>query len=401
MLKQSLFYRNRNYRLLYSGQFISLFGTMMTSVALPYQVYVETHSTIMVSLLSFFQLLPLLLTALLGGVLADRHHRRTLLLISEALLAIGCLLLVWNALLVSPRVLIIFVIAVLMAGITGLHRPALTGIVQQMVAKEDFIRIGVYGAFMWGIGMTVGPALGGLLIAHFGLVTAFFIDFLSFLISLLMIYKVNNVPDVVPAEDLSVWQSLRQGIGYAKSRQELMGTYFVDFIAMIFGMPNALFPAMAMSLGGVKVLGMLYAASAVGSLVVTPFATWAYKVKRHGMGVAVAAALWGVAIIFFGLSTHLWLALFFLAAAGGCDAVSGLFRSTMWNTIVPTELRGRLAGIEMISYLSGPRLGDMEAGLVAAAFGVTFSVVSGGILCIAGVAVCCYYMPKFWRYRSG
>jgi len=399
-MKDMLIFRNRNYALLYVGQFISLFGTMITSVALPYQIYKETHSTIMVGLLSLFQLLPLLVTALLGGVFADRHHRRTLLLIAESLLAIASLALMWNAFLTPPNISLIFIIAFLMAGVTGMHRPALTGIVQQIVAKEDFIRTGAYSGFMYGIGMTVGPAVGGLIIAHVDLATTFFIDFLTFLISLIAIYNINNIPKLVATEDLSIWASLKQGIRYAKSREELMGTYLVDFVAMIFGMPNALFPAIAQSLGGVKILGMLYAAPAVGALIITPFAKWAYGIKRHGAAIAIAAMLWGIAIIGLGLSHHLWLALFFLAFSGACDSVSGLFRSAMWNEIVPSELRGRLAGIEMISYLSGPRLGDTEAGLVAAAFGITASIISGGVLCIVGVGVCCYYLPKFWRYRA-
>lgn len=400
MIKRLLLYQNPKYCLLYLGQFISLIGTMITSVALPYQVYKETHSTIMVGLLSLFQLLPLLATALLGGVLADRHDRRKLLLLAETFLAIACLVLMGNALLTTPRIMVIFVLAVFMAGITGLHRPALTGIVQQIVAEEDFMRTGAYSGVMYGVGMIVGPALGGVIIAHAGLALTFFIDFLSFIVSLILIYSIKNISKIEVTEGLSVWRSLKQGLGYARSRQELIGTYSVDFVAMIFGMPNALFPAMAQSLGGVKVLGLLYAAPAVGALLLVPFMQLAIRVKRRGAAVAVAASFWGVAIILFGLSQQVWLSLFFLAIAGGADAVSGLFRSAMWNEIVPSELRGRLAGIEMISYLSGPRLGDMEAGLVAAAFGVTAAVVSGGVLCIVGVAACSYYLPKFWRYRS-
>ncbi len=397
-MKQLLIFRNRAYGLVFTGQFISLFGTMMTMVAVPYQVYHETQSTIMVGLLSVFQLLPLLGTALLGGVLADRYHRRKLLLITEFLLAIGCLALMANAFLSHPSIILIFMIAFVMAAIAGLQRPALTGLIQQIVAKEDFMRTGAYSSFTYGVGMIVGPAIAGIIMAHFGLAITFLIDFTSFIISLFSIYKIKSVSKIVNTEALSVWHSLKQGLQYAGSRQELLGTYFVDFVAMIFGMPNALFPAIALSLGGVKVLGLLYAASAIGSLAITPFMGILSKVKRHGAAIAVAASVWGIAIIFFGLSKQVWVVLLFLAIAGACDAASGFFRSVMWNEIVPQELRGRLAGIEMISYLSGPRLGDMEAGLVAAAFGVTVSVVSGGVLCVVGVAVCCYYLPKFWRY---
>lgn len=177
-----------------------------------------------------------------------------------------------------------------------------------------------------------------------------------------------------------------------------MGTYLVDMIAMIFGMPIALFPAIANGFGGPKVLGMLYAAPAIGSLIASLFSGVIKSVKLQGIGVTISAVLWGGAIIFFGLSTNFWLALFFLSLSGAFDAVSGIFRSIMWNEIIPNDYRGRLAGIEMISYLSGPRLGDAEAGLVAAKFGIDTSIISGGILCILGVGLVTCFMPKFLNY---
>jgi hypothetical protein len=153
-------------------------------------------------------------------------------------------------------------------------------------------------------------------------------------------------------------------------------------------------------LGGAKVLGLLYAAPAVGALLISLVSGWTQRIKRHGIAIAVAATLWGIFIIGFGLAKNLPLALAFLVLAGAADAVSGIFRDIVWNTIIPGELFGRLAGINMISYLSGPRLGDAEAGLVAAAFGVTASIVSGGVLCVIGVGICCYMLPKFWRYHA-
>lgn len=396
----SLLHRNRNFGLLYSGQFISFIGTMITSVALPYQIYYETHSTLMVGLLSFSQLLPLLFTALLGGALADRHHRRRLLLIAESCLALGCILLALNATLPAPHIWIIFVVATLMSAVNGLHRPALDSMTQQIVAKQDLHAVGALATFKFSLGMIAGPAIGGLLVAHFGIAATFVLDFASFMISLLALVLMSDMPKPVMTSDQSTWHALRQGFTYAASRQELIGTYLADFVAMIFGMPMALFPAIAQTFGGVKTLGMLYAAPAVGALVLSFFSGWTQRIKRHGVAIAVAAILWGVAIIFFGLATNLWIALFFLSLAGAFDTVSGIFRSVMWNETIPNELRGRLSGIEMISYLSGPKLGDTEAGLIAAAFGVTTSIVSGGILCVVGVAVCCYCLPKFWRYTA-
>lgn len=396
----SLFRRNPNFALLFLGQFTSLLGSMITSVALPFQIYSRTHSTLMVGLLSLVQLLPLLVTALIGGVFADRYHRRKLLIISETILAIGTLLLAWNAYDASSPNWIIFVIACCMSAFNGLHRPALESMVQQIVAKPDFPTVSSIGTFKASVCMIAGPALGGILISTHGLVTTYLVDTASFIVSLMALLAMRGIPKPKGRTDESAIASLKAGIRYAFSRQELVGSYTVDFIAMIFGMPNALFPAIAQSFGGPSVLGLLYSAPAVGALVVSFFGGLASHCKRHGLAIAISAALWGVAIIFFGLAPSLFWALVGLAFAGAFDAISGIFRTILWNETIPNELRGRLAGVEMISYLSGPKLGDTEAGLVAAAFGVTFSIVSGGVLCILGVGICLYCLPKFRRYHA-
>ena len=396
----SVLFRNRNFGFLFLGQFVSFFGTMITSVALPYQIYTITHSTLMVGLLSLFQLLPLLVTALIGGVFADRYHRRLLLLLTESSLAIGCLLLAYNASLATPEIWVIFVVATVMAGITGLHRPALDSMLQQIVDKKDYSAVASIATFKSSVCMIGGPAIGGLIIAHFGIVTTFLVDFATFAISLIALLSMTHIPRPEGKHDDSTFASIKTGLKYALSRQELIGTYVVDFVAMIFGMPTALFPAIAQSFGGAKVLGILYAAPAIGALVISFFSGWAQQVKRHGQAIAYAAIFWGVSIIFFGLSSNFYVAIFFLALAGGFDAISGIFRMTMWNETIPNKLRGRMSGIEMISYLSGPRLGDTEAGLVAAAFGITASIISGGVLCVLSVIASCYFLPKFWSYHS-
>ena len=399
-LNFSVLQRNRNFRLLYFGQFISFIGTMITSVALPYQVYHETNSILSVGLLSLFQLLPLLVTALVGGVLADRHHRRTLLLVAESLLALGCLLLTLNAFTSTHNTRVIFMVAIAMSAVNGLHRPALDSITQQLVEKRDFQMVSALSTLKVSVGMIAGPAIGGLIIAQFGLVTTFIIDFFSFLVSLIAIFMIHNIPKPETIRDESTWAALKQGLHYAVTRQELLGTYCIDFVAMVFGMPMALFPAIAQFHGGAKTLGLLYSAPAVGALLISLASGWTKQIKRHGLAIAIAASLWGIAIICFGLASNLWLALFCLSLAGAFNAVSRIFRHTMWNEIISNQFRGRLAGIEMISYLSGPKLGDTEASLVAAAFGITASVVSGGFLCIVSVAICYYLLPKFRHYKA-
>ena len=181
------------------------------------------------------------------------------------------------------------------------------------------------------------------------------------------------------------------------SRQELLGTYLIDINAMLFGMPIALFPAIAAMYGGASV-GFLFSAIAVGALVASLTSGWAKKVHRHGLAITLAAGLWGAAIIFFGLSDNLYLALFFLGVAGFFDMISGIFRSTVWNQTIPNHFRGRLAGIEMISYLTGPMLGNAEAGIVAHYFSVKTSIVSGGILTIVGTIILAVLLPKFITY---
>nr|AIA18790.1 Transmembrane secretion effector [uncultured bacterium] len=303
LLNFSLLIRNRNYGLLFIGQFISFLGTMITGVALPYQIYHETQSTLIVGLLGFFQLMPLIVTALLGGVFADRYHRRMLLLVTESILALGSVLLAFNATLATPHIGFIFVVAVLMSAVNGLHRPALESITQQIVSKADYPAVGALMTFKYSIAMIAGPAIGGLIIAHFGLVVTFIVDFISFGISLMALCLMTHIPKPErSAEDLSTWSSVKQGFVYAASRQELIGTYMVDFVAMIFGMPTALFPAIAQSYGGVKTLGLLYAAPAVGALVISFFSGWSQKVKRHGAAVAISAGFMVVFNYLFWLS---------------------------------------------------------------------------------------------------
>jgi MFS family permease len=191
-----------------------------------------------------------------------------------------------------------------------------------------------------------------------------------------------------------------EGLRYAASRQELVGTYVVDINAMFFGMPMALFPALAERYGGTAVVGLLFAAPGAGSILATLTSGWAARVHRHGRAVVLAAAGWGAAIVGFGLAHALWLALLCLAVAGGADAVSGIFRATIWNETIPDRLRGRLAGVEMISWSTGPMLGNTEAGLAAGLFGLEASVVAGGVLCLAGSFALAAALPRFWSYVS-
>jgi MFS family permease len=388
--------RRRYFRLLYLAQFISLLGTMIAYVALPLQIYRLTGSSLAVGLLGLAELIPLLATAFLGGMLADVIDRRRIGIVTDIGLALGSGALALLTL-TSPPLWTLFAAAGWMSAISGLQRPAIESLTPRLVDRDEMPAAAALASFRGSIGMIAGPALGGILIASAGLTATYVVDLASYVISLFCLWRLRPVPPAEDADRPSL-KALREGFRYAASRQELIGTYVVDFAAMVFGMPMALFPAIADRLGGPSALGLMYAAPASGALVASLTSGWTPRVHRHGQAVMVAALVWGGAVVAFGFSTTLWPALACLAVAGAADAVSGIFRMTMWNQTIPDALRGRLASIEMVSYTSGPLLGHVEAGAVAAAFGVQASVVSGGVLCIIGVLACASLLPRFVSY---
>lgn len=391
--------KSRDYRYLFFSQFISFLGSMITYVAIPYQVYELTKSSWLVGLLGIVQLVPTLIFGLIGGSVADAMDRRKLLLISESIMCVCTLGFMFNSMLGEPNVVVIFVLTGIVQTAVGFHRPSLDALTQKLLDPKQYAAAGALGSFRHCFGAIVGPALGGVLISGFGAKIAYFVDFLTFLIALILIALMRRVPNPTPKER-AMGSRIIEGLKYAFSRPELIGTYVVDIVAMAFAFPVALFPAMAESWGGAKAAGYLYSAMSVGSLIVTLLSGWTSKVRRHGAMVVWAAAIWGVAIIGLGFSDQLWLALLFLAAAGAADMVSGLFRSIIWNETIPNDMRGRLSGVEMISYMSGPLIGNARAGAMAGAFGIGFSIWSGGLICTVGVILCGFLLPKFWKYRS-
>jgi MFS family permease len=324
--------------------------------------------------------------------------RRRLLTAAEVLLAAGSLLLAVNSLAQRPSVTLLFVVSALMSAVNGFHRPALDAMTPRLVDRGELPAAAALGSLRGSVGAIAGPAVGGVCIAHVGLPATYAIDVATFLVSLAALAAMASMP---PPEEASNpgWRSIAEGLRYARSRPELIGTYVVDIVAMTFAMPMALFPAMAEPWGGAAAVGPLYSAMSIGSLIITVFSGWTSKVSRHGAAVVIAAAVWGLAIIALGYAPSLAAALICLGAAGAADMVSGLFRSTMWNETIPTHLRGRLAGVEMLSYMTGPLLGNARAGWMAEAASNRFSIVAGGIACVVGVLLCIPLLPAFWRYR--
>jgi MFS family permease len=391
--------RHRDFRLLFIGRFVSFFGTMITAVAFPYQVYQLTHSVLLVGLLGVLEFAAILAFAFLGGALADARDRRWMVLVSEAAL-MGCsVLLAGNAAIAHPQVWLLFVVATAWGVFDSVQRPSLDAMLPRLVDRDELGAAAALGSIRGTLGQILGPALGGVLVAAFGLAFTYLVDVATFAVGLVCLWLMRAVPPPVDAERPSL-RRVVEGLRYARSRQELIGTYVVDMVAMFFGMPSALFPAIAQGLGGAKVLGLLYAAPAAGSFLFSATSGWTSRVHRHGMAVIVAATVWGVAIIGFGLAPGLWFALFFLAVAGAADMMSGVFRSVIWNQTIPDSLRGRLASIELVSYSSGPALGNFEAGAVASLVNVRFSVVSGGVLCVVGCIACALALPLFRAYDA-
>jgi MFS family permease len=391
--------RHADYRRLVLGQSVSFLGSMVTYVAVPYQVFQLTRSSLAVGLIGVVQMAAILALAFLGGALADAADRRRLVRLAETgqlLCSVGLLV---NASLGRPQVWPVFVLAGAISGLGAIQRPALQGLVPRLVERDELTAAGAIDALVRTVGMIGGPAFAGLLLAGPGLEAAYAVDAVSFGVSLVALTRMRAVPPPADAERPS-FRRVVEGLRYARSRQELIGTYLIDMAAMFFGMPMALFPALAERYGGSTALGALYAAPSVGAFLATVTSGWTSRVHRHGRAISIAAALWGVAIIGFGLAPWLWLALLGLAAAGAADMVSGIFRMSIWNRTIPDHLRGRLASIELLSYTSGPLLGNAEAGAAASLVGLRASVVSGGALCVVSVAATAAALPAFWAYDA-
>jgi len=391
--------RHRDFRLVFTGQLVSSFGGFITYVALPVQVYALTRSSAIVGLIGVAQLVPLAVAALWGGAFADAIDRRKLLLRCEALMALGSLVLVANSLLPNPSVAVLFAVAAFLSAVNGFHRPALEAITQKLVTRDELAAVSALTSLRGTIASIAGPSLAGIAIASLGLPATYAIEVGAFAVSLAALAAMRAMPPADTARPAGIGTIL-EGLRYAGGRPELIGTYVVDIVAMTFAMPIAVFPALAEQLGGTVTVGFLYSAMSVGALLVTLFSAWTRNFERRGAAVVVAAALWGLAIVALGFAKSLPVAVACLVLAGAADMVSALFRMTIWNETIPSTLRGRMASIEQLSYMTGPLLGNARAGFAAENFGLARSIVSGGIICVVGVALCVPALPAFWRYRK-
>jgi MFS family permease len=386
---------------------VSVLGNQLTTVAVPFQVYALTRSSLMVGLVSLTQLFPLIIGSLLGGSLVDAVDRRKLLLIVEAVCAACSAALALNAD-VGPALWPLFLFPAITASQSGIDSSARNAMLPGLVGMELLPASNAIFQSLFQTGAIVGPAVAGLLLAGAGVHFIYWLDVASYLAAMTAVLTMSPQPAPAPGTAGAStarpgWRSTLEGLRFVRRSQPVQGAYLIDVNAMVFGMPRALFPALAATVfgGGATTVGLLYAAPGAGALVGALTTGWVGRVRRQGLAVICAVLVWGLAIAGFGIAHWLPLALLLLAVAGWADVLSAVFRNTIIQFAGPDGMRGRLMGVQMAVVAGGPRLGDLEAGGIATAFGDTVSVVSGGLACVAGAFLVAWAVPGFTRLRSG
>ena len=392
---------SRDFRLLFTGNAVSYLGRQLTVVAIPFQVFTITGSSLAVGMIGLATVVPLVSLSLAGGAIADAVDRRKLLLLTQILSAATSAGLALNAGASSPRLWPIYVLAALSAGLAGVDLPARNAMIPNLVGRELYPSAAALGQIQFQIGQVAGPALAGLIISQVSLAAAYWIDVASFSAAVIALLLIAPQPPEGGGTRASL-TSIAEGLRYVKGRKLLLSTFLIDIDAMVFGMPRALFPALGTGFfgGGAGTVGLLYAAPGAGALIGALFTGWVGSVRRQGRAVIIAVIVWGAAIAVFGIVPWLPLGLFMLALAGAADVVSAVFRNTILQLSVPDGLRGRLSSVHIAVVTGGPQVGDAEAGAVAALTTPRFSVVSGGVACILGVAALVKWAPDLARYDA-
>ncbi len=392
---------SRDYRRWWFGYSVSFTGTQLTQFAIPVEVYHLTKSSFDVGLVGLVVLFPLVTMGLVGGAIADAVDRRRLTLMTgTALMALSVVLTVQAA--VGLRALwLLYVVAGVQGAFSAIDSSARGAILPRLVRREMLPAANALGQLGFNTGLSAGPLLGGLFVGTLGYSWAYGFDTVSFLAVLYAVWRLPPMPPEGGGSRAGV-ASVLEGLRFLGPRKNLLMTFLVDINAMMFGMPRALFPAIAANWfhGGAGTVGLLAAAPPIGALLGAATSGWTGRVRRQGFAVLVSVAVWGGSIGLFGFTRSLWLALVLLAIAGAADMVSAIFRNTILQVSTPDALRGRLQGVFIVVVTGGPRLGDVEAGSVAAGFGTQVSVVSGGLACVAGVALLAAAFPSFAKYDA-
>lgn len=389
---------SRDFRLLFVAGTVFYFGAMVSYVAIPFQVYRLTGSNFAVGAVGLVELVPLLFFGLYGGALADHVDRRRLLVGCGIGQVVLTAVLAVNTFRGEPSVVLIFVVSAFLSAASALQRPSREALMPRTVRHDQITAANALTGFGMQLGVLVGPAVGGLLIAFVGIGWCFVLDVVALTVATLLFVAMRPYPHREETTPPSL-AGIKEGIAYAVRRRDLLGTYLVDIAAMFLAMPIVLFPALVEDVfARPELLGLLYSAETVGALVATALSGWTARVHHHGRAIVIAAAVFGGFIGLAGVMPNLWLVAVCLGLAGAADMISGIFRTTVWNQTIPESMRGRLAGIEMLSYSIGPLGGQVRAGAVADLWSVRGSITSGGIACVAGVAITAAWLRDFWSY---
>lgn len=391
--------RSREFRLLFTGISTSAVGSRLTDVAVPVQLYALTKSTLAIGLLGLVVMVPRLVLSIIGGALADRLDRRRLLLVTEVGGMVCSIVLALNASSGHPQIWLIYVVAFASACCFAINSPAQRSAIPLLLAREDVVPAMALKSMAYSTSWLLGPMVAGLLIFAGGVSLAYAVDGLTFAGGLVALWAMRPIPPV-GASDRSTFASVLEGLRELKGRPPLIGSFLMDLNAMIFGFPLALFPAVVDERfgGNALVLGVLYSAPFAGSLVASATSGWAKHVHKHGIALTAAVVVWGLAIMAFGLVSGVAATIGFLVLAGAADMVSGVFRQAMVALATPPEMLGRMEGVGMAVWTTGPALGDMEAGAVASATSVNTSIVSGGLICAVLAVVLAAVLPAFTAY---
>lgn len=367
---------------------------------MPFQIYDLTGSNLMVGLVGLVELVPLVIFGLYGGALADHVDRRRLLVICGIGQVLLMVLFAINAFREEPQIWVIFVVAAAYAAVSALQRPSREALEPRTVTHDQIPAASALTSFGMQFGVLVGPLTGGLPLATVGVGWCFVLGLFGYAFATTLFAVMRPYPHVEETTPPSL-KGIGEGLSCAMSRRDLLGTYLVDMAAMLLAMPVVLFPALAQTIfEQPHLLGLLYAAETVGAVIATLLSGWTKRVHRHGRGIVIAACLYGASIALAGLMPSIWLVLVFLTLAGAADMISAVFRMTVWNQTIPERMRGRMAGIEMLSYSVGPQSGEVRAGFVADLWSVRGAITSGGIACIGGVLLTAGWLRGFWSYDS-
>jgi len=390
------------FRRLWFGLGVNNLGAQITTVVVALQIYQITGSSFSVGMLGGFALVPLVVMGLYGGAIADAMDRRKLMLWSSGGQACCSAVLLAQALLDLRSVWLLYLVVAVQSGLFAVISPARQATIPRLVGLDQLPAANALSQLSWSLGMTIGPLLGGFLVYLQGFPLAYAADLLTFTAGLYAVFRLPPVPPEGATGERAGFKSVVEGLRYLRGRKVVLMTFLVDLNAMIFGMPRALFPAIAGAFfaGGAGTVGLLNAAPAAGAFIGATFSGGLTRVRRQGLAVLIAVFVWGLAITAFGFTHVLWVGLALLAVAGAADMVSAVFRMTILQSDTPDALRGRLQGVFVVVVVGGPRIGDVEAGTVASIWGERVSVVSGGLLCMLGVVVLAVLVPSFARYRA-